>query len=41
MLELIFGYNGVGRLTGADNNGAVGGAGGGDAAAASPPGRRG
>ena len=25
ILELIFGYNGVGRLTGADNNGAVGG----------------
>ena len=28
VLELIFGYNGVGRLTGADNNGAVGGPGG-------------
>ncbi len=26
VLSLIFGYNGVGRLTGADNNGAVGGA---------------
>jgi 4-amino-4-deoxy-L-arabinose transferase-like glycosyltransferase len=25
VLELIFGYNGFGRLTGADNNGAVGG----------------
>ena len=25
VLELVFGYNGVGRLTGSDNNGAVGG----------------
>jgi 4-amino-4-deoxy-L-arabinose transferase-like glycosyltransferase len=25
VLELVFGYNGVGRLTGADNNGSVGG----------------
>ncbi len=29
ILQLVFGYNGVGRLTGADNNGSVGGAGGG------------
>lgn len=29
VLELIFGYNGVGRLTGADNNGSVTGGGGG------------
>ncbi|WP_375482273.1 ArnT family glycosyltransferase [uncultured Jatrophihabitans sp.] len=28
ILELVFGYNGVGRLTGSDNNGAVGGRGG-------------
>ncbi|HEU5267209.1 MAG TPA: glycosyltransferase family 39 protein [Jatrophihabitans sp.] len=27
VLELVFGYNGVGRLTGSDNNGSVGGAG--------------
>ncbi len=27
VLQLVFGYNGLGRLTGADNNGAVGGAG--------------
>ena len=25
VLQLIFGYNGIGRLTGSDNNGAVGG----------------
>ena len=25
VLELVFGYNGIGRLTGADNNGSVGG----------------
>jgi 4-amino-4-deoxy-L-arabinose transferase-like glycosyltransferase len=29
VLELVFGYNGIGRLTGADNNGSVGGTGGG------------
>ena len=29
VLELAFGYNGIGRLTGADNNGGVGGRGGG------------
>ncbi len=29
VLELAFGYNGIGRLTGADNNGGVGAAGGG------------
>ena len=29
VLELAFGYNGIGRLTGADNNGGVGGPGGG------------
>jgi 4-amino-4-deoxy-L-arabinose transferase-like glycosyltransferase len=29
VLELAFGYNGIGRLTGADNNGGVGGGGGG------------
>jgi 4-amino-4-deoxy-L-arabinose transferase-like glycosyltransferase len=34
VLQLIFGYNGVGRLTGSDNNGGVNGAGGGFSSAA-------